>query len=294
MWNGLIRVFFFFFSISIKLYISESPCYVAIKLLAKNFLGSHLKCQLSQLLPQLKQGRWALHTVQMFVNGFQWLPTTIFSFKNTSVYFLSEPVSTWQFFLQRNINSCIPSSLNKLLVCCCCKHRATIWLCPRVRLPPVLTQPASKVMRGLEHVQLQEWKGERNILLLLPNTMSPCILWIEAGSACTCPWAAVKGWRIKDVKLVSWHLVPISSLWNPSTAITTAAQWSWTQTTAISHMASKAFWTATCCGYIPREAAEQMPDQRNHFCTYNDIVPLSVAVVVEVLKCNFSIAFSVG
>lgn len=139
--------------------------------------------------------------------------------------------------------------------------------------------------------ELQEWKAERNTLLPLPNTEPPCILWIEAGSACTCPWAAVEGWRMKDVKPACWHLVPISSLWNQSIAIATAAQWTWTQTTALSHT----FWTATGCGYIPREAAAgQMPDKRNHCCTYNGIVPLGVAVAVEVLKCNFPIAFSVG
>lgn len=202
MWNGLIRnIFLFFFGINIKLYISETPCitcYVTIKLLAKDFLGSHLKCHLSQLLLQLKQrnvGPYMLFKcLWMIFSGC--LQPNIFSVKNTSVYFLSEPLSTWQFFLHRNINSGSPPSLDKRFSRPAARSTELPSDCvPGSGSPPVHTQPALKVIGGLGYVQwATEWKGERNMFLLLPNTTSLCILWIEAGSACA--WAAVEGWRM--------------------------------------------------------------------------------------------------
>lgn len=156
MWNGLIRIFFlFFFSISVKLYISETPCYVAIKLLAKNFLGSHLKCQLSQLLPQLKQRKVGLTCCSNVCEWFSMLPTTkhfhiqehfsLFSFRACKYLTVFPPEDHQQLY---------PFQLKQVfLVSCCCKHRGTIRLCPRLRLAPAHTQFASKVTRGLEHVQ---------------------------------------------------------------------------------------------------------------------------------------------
>ena len=80
MWNGLIRNNFNFFWVNVKLYnISETPWityYITTKLLAKNLLGSHLKCQLASCCPIQKKERQALNVVQVFANHFQQLPGT--------------------------------------------------------------------------------------------------------------------------------------------------------------------------------------------------------------------------
>lgn len=213
---------------------------------------------------EAKEGRpyMLFKCLPMIFNGC--LQPNIFSVKTTSVYFLPESLSTWQFFLQRTISSGTSFSLDKCFLRPAAGSTEPPSDCvPGPGSPPVHTQPALKVTGGLGYVQwATEWKGERNMFLLLPNTMSLCILWIEAGSACACPWAAVEGWRMWNwwaATLFLFHLC------NQSIASTTAAQRSWTQTTAISHTVSKAFQTATCCGYIPREAAAgQVPDKRNH------------------------------
>lgn len=137
--------------------------------------------------PSWSRERWALYAVQMFMNGFQWLPTTKhFLIQNTSVYFLSEPVSTWQFFLQRNIKSCVLSSLNTCFLCpaAAASTEPPSDCVPGSGCPAVHTQPALKETGGLELVQWATGlKRREDMLLLLPNTMSLCILWIEAGSA---------------------------------------------------------------------------------------------------------------
>lgn len=67
------------------------------------------------------------------------------------------------------------------------------------------------------------------------------------------------------------------------------------QTTAISHKVSKAFWTATSVITSPGRLLHSRCLKKGTICcTYNSIVPLRVVVVVEVLKCNFSITFSLG
>lgn len=163
---------------------------------------------------EAKEGRpyMLFKCLPMIFNGC--LQPNIFSVKNTSVYFIPEPLSTWQFFLQRNTSSGTPSSLDKCFLCPAAGSTEPPSDCvPGPGSPPAHTQPALKVTGGLGYVQwATEWKGERNMFLLLPNTMSLCILWIEAGSACACPRAAVEGWRMKDVKLVGCHLVPVSPL----------------------------------------------------------------------------------
>lgn len=74
----------------------------------------------------------------MFVNGFQWLPTTkhfliqkhfsLFSFRACKYLVVFPP--------EEHQQTC-PFRLKQVFLasCCCCKHRAIIWLCPRVRLP---------------------------------------------------------------------------------------------------------------------------------------------------------------
>lgn len=105
---------------------------------------------------EAKEGRpyMLFKCLWMIFNGC--LQPNIFSFKTTSVYFLSEPVSTCQFFLQRNMNICIPSSLNKCFLHPAAEEDArntdilSPGCVPGSGCPPVHTEPALKVTRHTE------------------------------------------------------------------------------------------------------------------------------------------------
>lgn len=190
------------------------------------------------------------------------LQPNIFSVKTTSVYFLSEPLSAWQFFLHRNINSGSPPSLDKRFLRPAARSTELPSDCvPGSGSPPVHTQPALKVMGGLGYVPwATEWKGERNMFLLLPNTTSLCILWIEAGSACA--WAAVEGWRMWN-----WWLPPCSHF--TSVKSKHCNNHSCTVKLNPDHCHQphgfQSISDSLCCCYIPREAAAgQVPEKRSH------------------------------
>lgn len=130
MWNGLIRIFFWHKHQTIHLWNSS-----LLNSLLKTSWGRIWNANWASCCPSWSKRRWALQAVQMFVNGFQWLPPSKhFLIQNHFSSFSFRACKYLAVFPPEEHQQSCPFQLKQFFLCPAAASTDGWNLCPRVRL----------------------------------------------------------------------------------------------------------------------------------------------------------------